>query len=205
MGIDISIGWLTVIMFGSLLVLLMAGLPLAFVTGGLACVFLFVLGDAQTLNIVPSRIFPLMTNYQLGGGGGGLGVGVWPSLRVANSAPAVARAVRNEPWLSEQSPPRNSNFMMLKLLGSFAVLRDVSCHQKPDATMSNTILPARSPPRTSPPCARLIRTPHDQFAVRRCGHQWKPAWPRMRSRSLPRATHRSATTASIRRGCRSGC
>jgi len=52
-------------MFGSLLVLLMAGLPLAFVTGGLACVFLFLLGDARTLNIVPSRIFPLMTNYQL--------------------------------------------------------------------------------------------------------------------------------------------
>jgi tripartite ATP-independent transporter DctM subunit len=46
-------------------VLLMAGLPLAFVTGGLACVFLFVLGDARALNIVPSRIFPLMTNYQL--------------------------------------------------------------------------------------------------------------------------------------------
>ncbi|MBO6718353.1 MAG: TRAP transporter large permease subunit [Rhizobiaceae bacterium] len=65
MGIDISIGWLTIIMFGSLIVLLMAGLPLAFVTGGLACVFLFVLGDAQALNIVPSRIFPLMTNYQL--------------------------------------------------------------------------------------------------------------------------------------------
>lgn len=65
MGIDISIGWLTLIMFGSLLVLLLAGLPLAFVTGGLACVFLFILGDAETLNIVPSRIFPLMTNYQL--------------------------------------------------------------------------------------------------------------------------------------------
>jgi len=52
-------------MFGSLLVLLMAGLPLAFVTGGLACVFLFVLGDADMLNMVPSRIFPLMTDYQL--------------------------------------------------------------------------------------------------------------------------------------------
>ncbi|NBB72007.1 MAG: TRAP transporter large permease subunit [Alphaproteobacteria bacterium] len=65
MGIEIPIGWLTLIMFGSLLVLLMAGLPLAFVTGGLACVFLFLLGDARTLNIVPSRIFPLMTNYQL--------------------------------------------------------------------------------------------------------------------------------------------
>ncbi|PWE31180.1 TRAP transporter permease DctM/Q [Maritimibacter sp. 55A14] len=65
MGIDISIELLTLIMFGSLLVLLMAGLPLAFVTGGLACVFLFVLGDERALNIVPSRIFPLMTNYQL--------------------------------------------------------------------------------------------------------------------------------------------
>ncbi len=65
MGVEIDIAWLTVIMFGSLMVLLMAGLPLAFVTGGLACVFLFVLGDANTLNIVPSRIFPLMTNYQL--------------------------------------------------------------------------------------------------------------------------------------------
>lgn len=65
MGIDIGIELLTLIMFGSLLALLMAGLPLAFVTGGLACVFLFVLGDARALNIVPSRIFPLMTNYQL--------------------------------------------------------------------------------------------------------------------------------------------
>jgi len=65
MGLDISIGWLTLLMFGSLAVLLMAGLPLAFVTGGLACVFLFVFGDAQMLNILPSRIFPLMTDYQL--------------------------------------------------------------------------------------------------------------------------------------------
>ncbi len=65
MGLDIPIDWLTLLMFGSLIIVLMAGLPLAFVTGGLACVFLFILGDAQTLNIVPSRIFPLMTNYQL--------------------------------------------------------------------------------------------------------------------------------------------
>jgi tripartite ATP-independent transporter DctM subunit len=65
MGLEIGIEWLTLIMFGSLLALLMAGLPLAFVTGGLACVFLFLLGDANALNIVPSRIFPLMTNYQL--------------------------------------------------------------------------------------------------------------------------------------------
>jgi len=65
MGLEIDILWLTVLMFGSLAILLMAGLPLAFVTGGLACVFLFVFGDAQMLNILPSRIFPLMTDYQL--------------------------------------------------------------------------------------------------------------------------------------------
>jgi TRAP-type mannitol/chloroaromatic compound transport system permease large subunit len=65
MGLEIPIGWLTLLMFGSLLVLLMAGLPLAFVTGGLSCVFLFLLGDSHMLNMVPSRIFPLMTNYQL--------------------------------------------------------------------------------------------------------------------------------------------
>lgn len=65
MGVEISIGWLTLFMFGSLAILLMAGLPLSFVTGGLACVFLFVFGDARMLNILPSRIFPLMTDYQL--------------------------------------------------------------------------------------------------------------------------------------------
>ncbi|MDJ0814609.1 MAG: TRAP transporter large permease subunit [Desulfobacterales bacterium] len=65
MGLEIDIFWLTVLMFGSLAILLLAGLPLAFVTGGLACVFLFLFGDAQMLNIIPSRIFPLMTDYQL--------------------------------------------------------------------------------------------------------------------------------------------
>ena len=53
MGLEISIGWLTLLMFGSLAVLLLAGLPLAFVTGGLACVFLFIFGDLQMLNILP--------------------------------------------------------------------------------------------------------------------------------------------------------
>ena len=65
MGLEVSIELLTILMFGSLFILLLAGLPLAFVTGGLACVFLFVFGDAQMLNILPSRIFPMMTNYQL--------------------------------------------------------------------------------------------------------------------------------------------
>jgi tripartite ATP-independent transporter DctM subunit len=65
MGLEIGIEWLTLLMFGSLAILLMAGLPLAFVTGGLGCIFLFVFGDANALNILPSRIFPYMTNYQL--------------------------------------------------------------------------------------------------------------------------------------------
>ncbi len=65
MGWEVEIGWLTFFMFMSLAVLLMAGLPLAFVTGGLGCIFLFLFGDWATLNILPSRIFPFMTDYQL--------------------------------------------------------------------------------------------------------------------------------------------
>src|SRR3546814_3235420 len=65
MGWEIDIVWLTVFMFGTLAVLLMACMPLAFVTGGLGCVFLFLFGSLDTLNILPSRIFPYMTNYQL--------------------------------------------------------------------------------------------------------------------------------------------
>jgi tripartite ATP-independent transporter DctM subunit len=65
MELEVDILWLTVLMFSSLAVLLMAGLPLAFVTGGLGCIFLFLFGDAAMLNILPSRIFPFMTDYQL--------------------------------------------------------------------------------------------------------------------------------------------
>jgi len=62
-GVDIA--KLTWLMFGSLLVLLMMGLPLAFVTGGLGVVFIYLVGDQQMLNIIPSRIFPMMTNSDL--------------------------------------------------------------------------------------------------------------------------------------------
>jgi len=65
MGLSIGIEWLTFLMFGSLLVVLLAGLPMAFVTGGLACIFLFVFGDVAMLNMLPGRIFPFMTDYQL--------------------------------------------------------------------------------------------------------------------------------------------
>ncbi|MCL7939864.1 TRAP transporter large permease subunit [Halomonas sp. ATCH28] len=62
---SVGIGALTVVMFGSLMVVLVAGLPLAFVTGGLGVTFLYLVGDQNMLNLMPSRIFPMMTNYQL--------------------------------------------------------------------------------------------------------------------------------------------
>lgn len=62
---DVSMSALTWLMFGSLFVLLMAGLPLAFVAGGLGVVFLYLLGDSAMLNIIPSRIFPMMANPDL--------------------------------------------------------------------------------------------------------------------------------------------
>ncbi|MGP4842987.1 TRAP transporter large permease [Marinobacter sp. 1Y8] len=61
----VAIGPLTYLMFGSLLVALMMGLPLAFVTGGLGVAFIYLVGDSLMLNIVPSRIFPMMTNSDL--------------------------------------------------------------------------------------------------------------------------------------------
>ncbi|KQW21904.1 TRAP dicarboxylate transporter subunit DctM [Afipia sp. Root123D2] len=65
MGWEIDIAWLTVLMFGSLAVLLALGLPMAFCTGSLATIFLFLFGNSAILNMMPSRIFPFMTDYQL--------------------------------------------------------------------------------------------------------------------------------------------
>ncbi|MEE3168886.1 MAG: TRAP transporter permease DctM/Q, partial [Pseudomonadota bacterium] len=50
---DVKIGPLTYLMFGSLLIALMMGLPLAFVTGGLGVVFIYLVGDSLMLNIIP--------------------------------------------------------------------------------------------------------------------------------------------------------
>src|SRR5690349_11572047 len=65
MGLEVSIEWLTLLLFGTLALTLMAGLPMAFCTGGIACLFLFVFGDSSILNIMPGRLFPFMTDYQL--------------------------------------------------------------------------------------------------------------------------------------------
>ena len=65
MGLEIDIAWLTVLLFGSLALLLALGLPMAFCTGSLAVIFLFVFGNPAILNMMPSRIFPFMTDYKL--------------------------------------------------------------------------------------------------------------------------------------------
>jgi tripartite ATP-independent transporter DctM subunit len=65
-GLDIGIAWLTVLLFGSLFVLLMLGLPMAFCTGSLAVIYLFVFSPTSAiLNMLPARVFPFMTDYQL--------------------------------------------------------------------------------------------------------------------------------------------
>ena len=65
MGWEIDIAWLTLLLFGSLGILLALGLPMAFCTGSLAVVFLFLFGNSAILNMMPARIFPFMTDYQL--------------------------------------------------------------------------------------------------------------------------------------------
>lgn len=65
MGLEISIEWLSLLLFGGLGLLLLLGLPMAFCTGSLAVIFLFVFGNPAILNMMPARIFPFMTDYQL--------------------------------------------------------------------------------------------------------------------------------------------
>src|SRR5919108_1557409 len=65
MGLDLPIQWLSVLMFGGLGVLLLLGLPMAFCTGSLAVLFLYLFGNSAMLNMLPSRVFPFMTDYQL--------------------------------------------------------------------------------------------------------------------------------------------
>jgi len=64
-GLDLPILWLSLMMFGGLGILLTLGLPMAFCTGSLAILFLFLFGDAAMLNMLPARVFPFMTDYQL--------------------------------------------------------------------------------------------------------------------------------------------
>lgn len=62
---EVPISWLTILMFGSLLTALAVGMPLSFATGALTVIFMYMVGDKYMINIIPSRIFPMMCNYQL--------------------------------------------------------------------------------------------------------------------------------------------
>lgn len=57
-----SIGYLTLLVFGGLISALVVGLPLAFSTGAVAVVMAVWLFDFNALNIVASRVFTLMGN-----------------------------------------------------------------------------------------------------------------------------------------------
>lgn len=60
-----SIELITILMFGSLLLLLFMGLPVAFACGTVGVIFTALLQGPSAVNIVPTRIFGLMTNYLL--------------------------------------------------------------------------------------------------------------------------------------------
>jgi tripartite ATP-independent transporter DctM subunit len=60
-----SIEWITLLMFGSLFLLIMTGLPIAFTTGGLGVLFVWLLWSPEAVNVIVGRIFGLMTQYLL--------------------------------------------------------------------------------------------------------------------------------------------
>ena len=60
-----SIEWITVAMFGSMMILLLLGLPLAFVTGLIGVGFTAGLFGLDGLQLVASRIFTFMNEYAL--------------------------------------------------------------------------------------------------------------------------------------------
>ncbi len=60
-----SIELLTIVMFGSLFFLLGLGLPVAFACGSIGVIFTALLQSPMAVNLVPTRIFGLMTNYLL--------------------------------------------------------------------------------------------------------------------------------------------
>lgn len=60
-----SIEWVTILMFGAMLVLLALGLPLGFVTGLISVVFTLGLFGLDGLQLVASRVYSFMTEYVL--------------------------------------------------------------------------------------------------------------------------------------------
>ncbi|MBM4315431.1 MAG: TRAP transporter large permease subunit, partial [Deltaproteobacteria bacterium] len=60
-----SIEWITVLIFGSMVLVMFLGLPVAFATGVVGIIFTAIFQGPEAVNIVPTRIFGLMTNYLL--------------------------------------------------------------------------------------------------------------------------------------------
>ena len=60
-----SVEWITILMFGSMIVLLLLGLPLAFVTGLIAAVFGMALFGPKSMLLISSRIYSFMNEYVL--------------------------------------------------------------------------------------------------------------------------------------------
>lgn len=61
-----SIEWISVTLFGSMILLMLLGLPVSFATGGVGVIFTALLAGPATVYVVPTRVFGLMTNYLLG-------------------------------------------------------------------------------------------------------------------------------------------
>jgi tripartite ATP-independent transporter DctM subunit len=61
----VSIEWVTILMFGSMIVMLLLGLPLAFVTGLIAAVFGMALFGPKSMLLIASRIYSFMNEYVL--------------------------------------------------------------------------------------------------------------------------------------------
>ena len=62
---DLGPGMLTVLLFGSLIVVLLAGLPLAFALGGVATVFIVFVWGPQGLGVLASRAYTTMGSFIL--------------------------------------------------------------------------------------------------------------------------------------------
>ncbi len=60
-----SIEWITLLIFGSMVAVMLMGLPVAFATGVVGIIFTAIFQGPEAVNIVPTRIFGLMTNYLL--------------------------------------------------------------------------------------------------------------------------------------------
>jgi len=62
---EMSIEMITITMFGSMMLLLLLGLPVAFSCGAVGVIFTAILQGPEAVNIVPTRVFGLMVNYLL--------------------------------------------------------------------------------------------------------------------------------------------